>query len=176
MAENTANTCVWSHHLPVYQNMTTSMAVTTGKVSFDVPSVTAGSYLKVLTAWCRIVHHSFSCWLVNVAVPARLTHCYENIQASHSEHIYIWLTGCSWTVVQSQTQIMLHTLLYNVDEVLLQERGETWLKPCFHGQIYMWLNYLSKVAQTTLAFLLSQRSENQWSYPGQISSNMTATV
>lgn len=89
--------CAWSRHLPVCHNMNTSMAVTTGKVSFDEKK------LKVWTAWCSFVHHGHSCWLVCVAVPAWLTHCYENMQASHSEHVYIWLTGWSWTIILSQT-------------------------------------------------------------------------
>lgn len=103
LTENTANKCVWNRPPLVYHGMNTSMTVKTEKVSFDVLLVIVGSCLKVLIAWCSSVHHSLSCCLAYIVVPARLTHCYENIQASHSEHVYIWLIGWNSTIIQSQT-------------------------------------------------------------------------
>lgn len=84
----TTNKCAWSRPSPV---STVNTSSDNWEVRFDVPSVTVGSDLRVWTAWCRFVHHRLGCWLVYVTVPARLTHCYENTRASHSEQVYIWL-------------------------------------------------------------------------------------
>lgn len=74
-------------------NKNTSMTVTNGKVCFDVLLVAVGSLSTAGPVWHSFVHRGLGCWLVSIAVPARLTHCYENIQASHSEPVYIWRLG-----------------------------------------------------------------------------------